>query len=260
MVSTYATSTFTSYNLINRDLTKSLSQTSSDPVVKRETEYYLNNISKVKSIDDFIGDYRIFSYAMKAYGLEDMTYAKAYMRKVLEGGVEDKDAFANKLNDSRFVSFATAFNFKANGENTTASTDVAQPVVDKYMRQTLEENAGNEDQGVRLALYFQREAPNVKSAYGILADSALTQVVQTVFNLPSEMSSADITLQKKMIDEVLDIEDLKDPDKLQKLIQRFTVQWDAANNVSTSPILNLFQDSSTSLDVSMSILNLKYGG
>ncbi|OYW61939.1 MAG: flagellar biosynthesis protein FlgF [Rhizobiales bacterium 17-65-6] len=258
MVSTYATSTFTSFNLINRDIDKSIARTQSDPVVARETEYYKENISSIKTVEDFVGNYRIFNYAMKAFGLEDMAYAKAYMRKVLEGGVEDKDSFANRLNDDRFVNFAKTFNFATSGEATTSSTDVVQPVVDKYLRQTLEENAGNEDQGVRLALYFERAAPDVKSAYGILADSALTEVVKTVFNLPSEMSSADIELQRKMIDKVLDIEDLQDPEKLQKMIQRFTVMWDATNNVSTSPVLSLFQD--TSLDVSMSILNLKYGG
>ena len=258
MVSTYATSTFTSFNLINRDLDKSIARTQADPVVSRETEYYKENIASIKTVEDFVGNYRIFNYAMKAFGLEDMAYAKAYMRKVLEGGVEDKDSFANRLNDDRFVNFAKTFNFATSGEATTSSTDVVQPVVDKYLRQTLEETAGNEDQGVRLALYFERAAPDVSSAYGILADSALTEVVKTVFNLPSEMSSADIELQRKMIDKVLDIEDLKDPEKLQKMIQRFTVMWDATNNVSTSPVLSLFQD--TSLDVSMSILNLKYGG
>lgn len=258
MVSTYATSTFTSFKLINRDIDKSIARTQSDPVVARETEYYKENISSIKTVEDFVGNYRIFNYAMKAFGLEDMAYAKAYMRKVLEGGVEDKDSFANRLNDDRFVNFAKTFNFATSGEATTSSVDVVQPVVDKYLRQTLEENAGNEDQGVRLALYFERAAPDVKSAYGILADSALTEVVKTVFNLPSEMSSADIEFQRKMIENVLDIEDLKDPEKLEKMIQRFTVMWDATNNVSTSPVLSLFQD--TSLDVSMSILNLKYGG
>lgn len=258
MVSTYATSTFTSFKLINRDIDKSIARTQSDPVVARETEYYKENISSIKTVEDFVGNYRIFNYAMKAFGLEDMAYAKAYMRKVLEGGVEDKDSFANRLNDDRFVNFAKTFNFATSGEATTSSVDVVQPVVDKYLRQTLEENAGNEDQGVRLALYFERAAPDVKSAYGILADSALTEVVKTVFNLPSEMSSADIELQRKMIDKVLDIEDLQDPEKLEKMIQRFTVMWDATNNASSSPVLSLFQD--TSLDVSMSILNLKYGG
>ena len=53
-----------------------------------ETAYYLKHIGDVKSIDDFIKDTRLFNYAMKAFGLEDMAYAKAFMRKVLVEGVE----------------------------------------------------------------------------------------------------------------------------------------------------------------------------
>ena len=36
----------------------------------------------MKSIDDFMKDTRLYNYAMKAFGLDDMAYAKAFMRKV----------------------------------------------------------------------------------------------------------------------------------------------------------------------------------
>lgn len=255
-------STFSTYTLISKNLTRTLELTQKEPVVARETKYYEENISNIKSIEDFVGDTRIFNYAMTAFGLEDMAFAKAYMRKVLEGGIEDKDSFANRLNDDRFVQFVETFNFAKTGEATTQSSTVKQPVVDKHIRQTLEVEQGNDNEGVRLALYFQRAAPDAKSAYSILADPALLEVVQTVFGIPSEMSNADIDRQAAYIDKVMDVEDLQDPAKLDTLIKRFTVMYDAENFVATSPVLQLFADSgySTSLDISMSILNLKYGG
>jgi hypothetical protein len=97
---------------------------------------------------------------MKAHGLGDMTYAKAFMEKVLEEGV-DAISFANSLSDKRYAEFAKTFNFKAFGEATTSFTKTQQGVVDKYLRQTLEEQAGDENQGVRLALYFQRKAETI---------------------------------------------------------------------------------------------------
>lgn len=36
---------------------------------------------------------------MKACGLEDMTYAKAFMKKVLESDLSDSSSFANSLSD-----------------------------------------------------------------------------------------------------------------------------------------------------------------
>ena len=57
--------------------------------MKRATAYYLANIGKVKTVDDFVNNYQLFSYAMKAFGLADMTYAKGLMTKVLNGGVDE---------------------------------------------------------------------------------------------------------------------------------------------------------------------------
>lgn len=103
--------TFTSFHLINRDLSRSLERIQSQPVVQRETEYYQANIGRVTSIKEFVDDDRLFRYAMKAHGLEDMTYAKAFMVKVLEEGVSDPESFANKLTDKRYADFARTYNF-----------------------------------------------------------------------------------------------------------------------------------------------------
>ena len=102
-----------------------------------------------------------------------MAYAKAFMRKVLEEGVDDPDSFANKLTDKRYRNLPSRFNFKRYGETTTAFDRTQQGTVDKYDRQTLEEQAGAKDDGVRLALYFARKAPDVESVSGLLADPAL---------------------------------------------------------------------------------------
>src|SRR5690606_30405707 len=96
-------STYVSYRLIARDIDRSLQKVGTQPAVARETKYYLDNISKVKSIDEFVSNTRLFKYAMKAFGLQDMDYAKAFMKKALEGGVKDADSFANKLSDKRYA-------------------------------------------------------------------------------------------------------------------------------------------------------------
>ena len=95
-------STYLSYNLVNRDIKASLNRTESDPVVARQTEYFKENISKVTTLEEFLDDYQLYSYAMKAHGLEEMTYAKAFMKKVLESDLSDENSFANQLTDERY--------------------------------------------------------------------------------------------------------------------------------------------------------------
>ncbi|MBK1622027.1 DUF1217 domain-containing protein [Afifella marina] len=256
-------STSLSYQRISGDMDKSLSRVSSDRIVTRETNYYLANIGTIKSIDDFFDNDRVYNYAMKAFGLEDMAYAKGLIRKVLEEGVSDPKSFANRMSDDRFVELATVFNFTENGETTTAAKEAQQGVVDLYTRQTLEERAGDDNEGVRLALYFERAAPEVKSAYGLLADDALWAVIKTTFGFPAEMANADIEKQAKAVEQRMDIADLQDPEKLAKLIQRFTIMWDATENVTADPILNLFSNSrstSVSADLLLTLNQLKHGG
>jgi hypothetical protein len=112
------------FNIISGDMQKSLDRVASQATVKRDSQYYEENINKVKDVDDFLGNYKLYSYAMKAYGLEDMTYAKAFMKKVLESDLTDSTSFANKLSDTRYKDFAAAFNFGAS--TTDAQTDSQQ--------------------------------------------------------------------------------------------------------------------------------------
>lgn len=257
----YLGSTSATYAYLSKDLTKSLSMEAKDAQVARETKYYQDHIGNVKSVDDFMKDTRLYNYAMKAYGLEDMAYAKGFMKKVLNEGVTDKNAFANKLTDSRFKAFATTFNFALLGEYATTTKAATSDVVDKYIQQNFEDAAGQQDEGTQLALYFKRMAPTVKSAYDLLADKAMWTVAKTIFNFPTEMSSADIDKQKKAVDAKLNVADLQDPTKVDKLLKRFTAVWDATSSNSYSPLLELFSSSSTtSTDVTMSILSLKPGG
>lgn len=256
-------STYTNYQLIVKDLQKSLARTASDPVISRETDYYLKNIENIKSVDDFMKDRRIYNYAMKAFGLEDMAYAKAFMRKLLTEGIDDEKSFANRLADERYKELVKVFNFARYGELTTSFDAARQGVVDNYVRQSLEISAGEDDQGVRLALYFERKAASIKNPFDILADPALAQVVRTALGLPEAMAMANVDAQASMIERRLDIESLKDPKELQKFIKRFTTLWDAQNNMTTSPVLTLFTGASASsginADLLFSLQNIKKG-
>jgi uncharacterized protein DUF1217 len=258
--------TFASFAAISANLTRSLGTTAAKPQVARETEYYLANIGNAKSIDDFLADDRLFKYAMKAFGLGDMDYAKAFMRKVLSEGIDKSDSFANGLSDSRYKEFAEAFNFVRYGNTTTIFERTRQGTVDRYVRQTLEEDAGAQNEGVRLALYFERKATGIKSAYGILADAALLKVVQTALGIPAETSAMDIDKQAELISSRLDVEDLKDPEKLDKLLARFASLWELQNGStsagtdSSSVLFSQPLELGIGADLLASLQNLRLGG
>ena len=78
-------STLASYQMISKNLPKWQAMTQATPEVTTATDYYKKNVGSVKSIDDLLKNDRVFNYAMKAFGLQDMSYAKGLMRKVLAG-------------------------------------------------------------------------------------------------------------------------------------------------------------------------------
>lgn len=235
------TSSITSYKLLTREIGKTMTRLASEPDVKREVDYYKANISKIKSVDDFIGNQRIYNFAMNAFGMKDLVYAKAMIRKVLNEGIDTPKAFAMTLTDQRFRELAETFNFKAYGPAATAFDRTQQGTVDKYLRSVLEERAGNSSEAVRMALYFDRKAPNLISEYSILADRAVYAVVRTALGLPDSVAAADIEKQAKMLTSKIDVADFKDPVKRASFITRFLARSDAQSDpTSVSPALSLY--------------------
>ncbi|MBU3961108.1 MAG: DUF1217 domain-containing protein [Alphaproteobacteria bacterium] len=161
-------STYLSYDLVVRDMKASLDRTASDAQVAREAAYYEENIGKVTSVDEFLDDYRLYSYAMKAYGLEDMTYATAFMKRVLESDLTDEDSYANKLTDDRYRNFATAFQFTAATKD--AQSDAQETAVfDLYALAQLEETADIEE----ATDYYESVIDNISSAEELVGTNKL---------------------------------------------------------------------------------------
>lgn len=245
--------TISSLRLVTADLPASLGRVAREPSVQRATELYVAGIEDIKSVEDFMNSGRVYNYALKAFGLEDVAYGKALIRRILTEGVDEPGSMANRLEDPRFKELAETFNFARYGSSATVFSRTKQGVVDRYLRQALELEAGSSNEGLRLALYFGRKASAVTSAYGLMGDRALLKVTQVALGLSESTSALDIERQKDLIDKRLNIADLKDPEKLDKFITRFAALWDMEQpRVSSSPIVTLIAGaSSASLSIDL---------
>ncbi len=252
------------YTMIaNKDYSKSLANAAASPTAQRETAYFQANIGNVKSVDDLMKNSKLYNYVMTAFGLGDMAYAKGLVRQVLAGGVSSSKSLANTLSDPRYRALASAFNFVANGAATTSSTSLQQTTMANFDEQTLEANVGKTSPGAQMALYFQHMAPSIASAYSILGDKTLLKVVQTAFGLSPSMSQQNIDQQAKTIGSLVNIKDLQKPAYLQKLLERFTANYDVNNpSAGTTTPTNALQVTSPGISQSLllSIANLQQGG
>jgi hypothetical protein len=237
------TSTTTAYLAVSQNLSRYQAMTAAEPAVKTATAYYEANIGSVKSVSDLVGNYRLLSYALNAYGLGDQINAKGLITKVLEGGVSNPKSLANTLPNSQWKAFAAAFNFVDSGATPPSSTSAVATTTSDYVEQQLESDQGSQNVGVQLALYFQRVAPTVTSEYGILADPNLLEVAGTIMGLSPTAAS---DLQPKTLSELMPLSDLQDPAKLTQLTERFTAMYDYTYGPSSGATSGLTVNSGNS--------------
>lgn len=234
-----------------------------------EAKYYSVQMQKIESVDELLADKRLVNFVLEANDIDPKSVDNTFLKKIFASDLDDPKSFVNQQADRAYRKIVASFNFNAEGK--VQQPDDAQiqsrrgiyETIDNYVRQQLEEEAGNDNAGVRLALYFERKAGTISSAYDVLADDALFEVFKTLFQLPDEVGSADIDAQADMVKRYLKLEDLQDPEKVSKMIVKFSVLYDLDNQATDNPALSVLTSSGSagiSADTMMSLAQLRTGG
>jgi hypothetical protein len=172
-----------------------------------------------------------------------------FLQQLFSSDLSDPDSFANTLVDKRFAQLVASYNFAPDGsillqpDNAIQSKRSIMNTTELYLRQTLEKQAGEENAGVRLALYFQRKAPEMMSYFDILADPALQEVVFTALGIPKEMAQSDIDRQVAFLRTRFELDEFKDPEQLNRFLVRFAGLYDLDNDTTPSLVTALFSNS-----------------
>ena len=125
-------------------------------LIARETSYFREKIGEVNSAEDLVSDRRLLSVALGAFGLDDDINNRFFVRKVLEEGTLDQDAFANRLADKRYFAMSEAFGFDLTPPKTVISS-FPDDIIDQYKVRQFEFAVGEQDEDMRLALGLERE-------------------------------------------------------------------------------------------------------
>lgn len=224
---------------------------------QKDATSYQEAIAGIDSVSELLANRKMVDFILVAKGLDPKKVSTDYLKKIFASDLNNPKSFANTESDPRFAEIAGSFNFDSNGNVARLplmgpqKQDQFRDTQANYLQQSLEQQQGDTNPGVRLALYFQRKAPDITSAYDILADKALSEVFRTTFNLPDSMAAMPIDQQAKFVDKFMKIKDLSDPTKVAKLLNRFSAMYDVKNNQTSgqvqSPLLNLFQGSGSGI-------------
>ncbi|MCS3503141.1 hypothetical protein M2189_007345 [Bradyrhizobium japonicum] len=223
----------------------------------KDATAYQEAIAGIDSVSDLLANRPMVDFILVAKGLDPKKVSTEFLEKIFSSDLNNPKSFANTQSDPRFADIVASFNFDSKGNVARLpmmgpqKRDQFRETQANYLQQSLEQQQGDTNPGVRLALYFQRKAGEITSAYDILADKALSEVFRTTFDLPDSMASMQIDQQAKVVDRFMKIKDLSDPAKVAKLLSRFSAMYDVRNSQSIdqgqSPLLNLFQGSSSGI-------------
>ena len=232
----------TAWAVLNRTMDVQRKTFDASAEIARDTDYFEAKIGEINTAEELVGDRRLLRVALGAFGLQDDINNKAFIRKILEGGVIDPKSLANKLSDSRYRDFSKAFGFELGTPNSKLS-DFAPKIVEKFRRQSFEVAVGEQDDSLRLALNAQRSLDEIAGANStnttkwlkIMGNAPLRKVFETALGLPSSFGQWDLDQQleefKDRADRQLgsaDISQFTEPEAVEKLVQRYLMRTQIA--------------------------------
>lgn len=233
--------------LLNRTSDRQRELVAADGSVTAATTNFRDKIGSVSTADDLISDFRLMNVALRAFGLEADIGNKAFIRKILESDLSDEGSLANRLANKSYRKLAEAFGFGTDGGVKTRMPGFAEEITSQYVVREFESRVGQGDQNLRLGLNAQRElatladrpVSNATKWYEVLGNTPLRTVFEGAFGFGSAYRKLPIDRQLQEFSRAAqkmfgsdDMAQFSNPDKREKLIQRFLVR--SAVNVDSA--------------------------
>jgi hypothetical protein len=223
-----------------------------DPQVKRSLEYFREKIKTVKTVDDLLKDRRLLEFSLSAFQLESQVDMRGFLRKILTEDSSDPKSLASRMNDPRFKQFANAFAFLKNGSDALSDPKIVEAIESAWHVNAFEKKQGEQNPALREAMYFKRMIGGVSNHFQILASPALASVVRTSLNLPMQFSALDVDQQAATLKKHLDLSKVKDPNWVNKFVDRFLINYDLAGGppqMSSPGLFDLVLQSRSKLNI-----------
>ncbi|ETX28901.1 DUF1217 domain-containing protein [Roseivivax isoporae] len=201
---------------------------------ERAISHFRENIADVNSVDDLMADPELYGFVMRAFDLEDQIFGKALMSKMLKSDIAEPDALVNRLSDPRFKELYNALGFGPEGVNTlnTISSRWREEVVDRYVTRQMIDTYNDQNETVGRALDFREKIGGVRNYFDILKDQDLSVVMRTAFGIPDAVAGIDIDRQAEILADKFDLESLKDPEEIDRIMRLYVTLTDARNGVA----------------------------
>lgn len=255
---------FLGWQFLQNTLEKQQDTFNKSAVLKRDVEYFRENIGKVRTAEDLVSDRRLLQVALGAFGLDEDINNRFFIRKILEEGTSDREALASRLADKRYAKLSDAFGFANPGLPRTGLAFFAETIIDRYQVKQFERAVGEQDDNLRAALNFENGFKEILADnkgndarwFAALGNPPIRRVIEAALGLPQSIAGIDLDLQLEQFQSRTeatfgsrDISVLGDVEAREKLTRLFLVRSEAdlfGGTSSGSVALSLLQSSQIS--------------
>jgi len=224
------------WQFLQRTYDRQLETFNQSAELKRDTDYFKENIGNVTSAEDLVADRRLMTVALGAFGLQDDINNTFFIQKMLGDGTTADDALANRFTDSRYQDFSAAFGLGPGEIPGALKPGFADDIIARFQANSFEVATGGQDDTMRIALYAERTLSDVVSTEGsdaskwftIMGQPPLRNLFETALGLPEAFGQVDIDQQLTVFQErssrifgVSGPADFAEPEVLDNLISTY---------------------------------------
>ncbi|HAC51392.1 hypothetical protein A3753_02155 [Sulfitobacter sp. HI0082] len=245
MISLGGIGTQVAVKLFDATRDKQLDLAASNALNARQIAAFEERIGSISSPQELIADTEVYTFVMRAFDLEDQIFGKAMIRKTLESDITDSSALVNRLSDPKIRDMYQTLGFTPGGGSSANldKLDWQAEMIDRFKERFVLNAAGEDNEGARIALEFKSRASEINTWLDVLKDEDLGSFMRRALGVPDEAIGVDLDRQIALFEQKFDIEKLKDPAEVDKLVSRFSAIYDAVEGVSSSSstVLSMMQ-------------------
>ena len=215
---------------LNRTRARQEASFNATPQIQRDVAYFREKIAGTQTADQLVSDRRLLRVTLGAFGLQDDLDNRAFLRKIIEDGTDDRRSLTNRIADKRYLALATALGHLAKSSSAPPpAADLADRLTAAYQGRAFEISVGEQDPNLRLALSLQRDLPQLAESYStevsrwfaVLGNPPLRNILETSLGLPKEFGRINIDDQVTRMRSamqrrfgVTDLRDMTSPEQL----------------------------------------------
>lgn len=226
------------FRFIERSFDRQFAVFQQSPEIQRDIARFEAEAGSVETVEDLMADRRLLRVVLGAFGLDEDLDKRAFIRKVIEEGTNDPQAFANRLADPAYRELSETLGF-GNFGNRLILGSVQETLLEQYKLRQFERAVGEQDVDLRLAMNFRREIAEIAESdaadtagwFRVLGSRPLRRVVELGFGLPSQFGLIDIDQQANELSRIArerygseSPQVFADSEVVEDMLQRFLVR------------------------------------